>query len=227
MSESLPGTAPLETPAVTSDEAIAPGVAEEVATESAPGVKTVDAARFNGLMGKFNQTQSALDEARRRIAELEAAPPAQEEPAMTDVSALQDQVSQLTSMLMQERLEGVKAQAIQDFPGAAAFADLIIADSPEAVRDMAKVLHERVTPAQAPAPPAGEATGEQAPPAAPEAPAAPPAAPAAPVVAGGTSIEGPTVDAQANVVEAIKSKSFAGFLKAKWDAQQGAGELVL
>jgi hypothetical protein len=189
-------------------------------TESAPGVKTVDAARFNGLMGKFNQTQSALDEARRRIAELEAATPAKEEPAVSDtsaVSALESKVNSLTELLLQERLESAKAQAIKDFPGASAFADLIIADSPEAVRDMAKVLHERVQGAK---PAVDDGEGE-APPAAPAAVEAPAPAPVVPVVAGGVSIETPTADPEGDVVKAIKERSFSDFLRAKWTADHG------
>lgn len=228
MSESLPGAAPLDDSAVPSAEASAPDSTQEVVTDSARGNDYVEASRFNGLMGRFNRTQSELEQARQRIAELEANPPATEGPAVTaDVSALEAQVNQLTSMLMQERLESAKAKAIQEFPGAAAFADLIIADSPEAIQDMAKVLHERVTQGQAPQAPAADSgeqpAAEQAPPAAPEAPSAP----VAPVVGGGTSIEGSTPDPEENVVAAIRNKSFAGFLKAKWEAQQGAGELVL
>ena len=147
---------------------------------------------------------------------------------MTDVSGLQTQVNSLTSMLMEERLDSARAKAIQDFPGAAAFADLIIADSPEAVRDMARVLHERVEQGKVlPTPPTEEGPEGEPPALVPAVVAPTPVAPVAPVVAGGTSIEGPTADAQANVVDAIKNRSFAGFLKAKWEATQGEGELVL
>jgi hypothetical protein len=213
---------------VPSDEVSAPESGQEVVEESARGVQTVDAARFNGLMGRFNRTQSELEQARQRIAELEATRQGATEDSVTDTSALESQVAALQSMLMEERLDKARAQAVQEFPGAKAFADLIIADSPEAIREMAQLLHERVGQA-APADPAAAAAGDDAgnPEPAPEsAPAV--AAPAAPQVAGGTSISDAPVDAQERVVDAIKRRSFSDYLRAKSEQMHAAsGELVL
>lgn len=230
MSESLPETAPLEETAAPSVEESAPGSVEEVVEESARGTQTqmVEASRFNGLMGKFNQTQSALEKARQRIAELEATPVVAQEESVSDVSALQSQVAQLQQMLVEERLDKARDEAIKEFPGAAAFADLIIADTPEAVKEMAKVLHERVSQGQAPEAPAPEASAEApAPEAEAQAPPVAPAAPQAPQVAGGTSVQGGPVNPEEAVVEAVRKGSFTDFLKAKWDATQAAGDLVL
>lgn len=238
MSESLPGTAPLEGAAAASVEDPAPAPETAVATESAPGEdneKVVPAARFNGLMGKFNQTKNALDEANRRIAELEAASvPAREETSnVSDTSALEQQVAALQQMLMQEQVDKARKAAIEEYPEAAPFADLIIADTPEAVKDMARVLAERVKQAGGSTPPAEEsapaATEQPTEPiqglGAEQPPAAPPAAPVVPggTTAGGTA--GPTPDEA--VQDALSRKDFSGFLQAAWARKSQEAELVL
>src|SRR3546814_9090542 len=95
----------------------------------------------------------------------------------------------MQELLIQERIDNARAQAIKDFPGAEAFADLIVADTPEAVRDMAKVLHERVTKSTSTEePPVEEGQEEQTStqPAGEQSTEAP-EHPAPPQVAGGTT----------------------------------------
>lgn len=238
MSESLPGAAPLEGEAVGSVEDPAPPSGEEVVTESAPGQpdapKYVEASRFNGLMGRFNRTQSELERARQRIAELESqltGPPVQEDSMSNDaVQALQAQVASLQSLLVEQQLEQVRNQAIQEFPGAAPFADLIVANTPEEVRDMARLLHERVQAAvgSTQEPPADESEEqEQEPSGAQTTPPAEPPAPTPPQVAGGTSIGDTQPDPQTRVVEAIQKGNFSDYLRAKWEATKASEGLTL
>lgn len=230
MSESLPGTAPLEDSAATSVEAPAPESVEEVVTESAPGQQPqmVEASRFNGLMGRFNRTQNELNEALQRIAELESnagTPPAQEESNVSNVEGLQSQIASLQAMLMEQTLDKARAEALQEFPGAKAFADLIVANTPEEVREMAKVLHERVS-ANTPTTTEESATEGATSEAATQEPPVEPT-PTAPQVAGGTTVTEAPVNPQERVVEAIQRGSFSDYLRAKWEATKASEGLVL
>lgn len=226
MTETLPESAPSDGAAAPSVEEQVPASEVAVVTESAPadGDKTVPAARFNGLMGKMAQVQNELEAARQVIAELQAATPATEEP-VTDTSALEAQVAAMSKMLMEERLENARKQAIADFPGAKDFADLIVADTPEDVRAMAQLLHERVQGRTAgEASPTGEAS-EGTPTPTETAPVVPESAP---VVAGGTVVTGAQGEAspEERIAAAIKAKDFPALLQAKHDLAVGS-ELVL
>lgn len=230
MTTTLPGTAPSEESAVASVEVEAPGSEVAVVPESATDggdEKFVPASRFNGLMGKYQQTenayqqtQEALAAAQQTIAELQAATPAKEE-SVTDTSALEAQVSQLSTMLMKERLDNARRDAIKDFPGAAKFADLIIADTPEDVRAMAQLLHERATE-----PEAGGTTEEVVEAVEETVETAPATAPV--VTAGGQSVQGAQGEASPaeRAREALTARDFGSFLKAQTETAVGE-QLVL
>lgn len=243
LSTTLPEDAHVEAPAVPSVEAPAPGTPGTVAEDSVgsgESERVVPVDRFNGLMSKFNQTQSALEQASSRIAELEArlnsSEPKQEEtPAVSDDSALAARVEQLQNMLLEERLESAREKALRDYPEAAPFGDLIVADTPADVREMARLIAERAKAATTAATPAAEAgeteasssEGEGAP-AAAEAPAAEAPTPEAPVAGGGAAFSSETT-ADDRISSAIKSRNFGDFINAKLEKQAvtGSGNLNL
>lgn len=226
MSTTLPEDAPVETPAVPSVEAPAPGVDDAVAEESVGSgaePKTVPADRFNGLMRTFNQTQSELEATRKQLAELEARLNEQQsqtskepETTVSDTTSLEARIEQLSEMLVEERRTNALKDALNEYPEAKPFADLIVADTPDDVREMARLIAERakaVNPA-----PTGETTEDSAPEAEAQEPPAQEQAPAEepPVVGGGAafSTEASTDD---RVIEAIQRGSFADFVNAKWE----------
>jgi len=227
------GTLPENAPADAQDAPPVgePAPASEGAVEEGSGHEdVVPAARFNGLMGAYQKLKNEQD---ARIAALQAEldavrtqQPKEETPVVSDASTTAAEVAALKEMLLQERLDAAKARALQEHPEAAPFADLIVANSPEEVRDLAKTIADRVKSAfaaSAPAPASGEPApqGEPAPatPAAPadassEAPA--PAAPAAPVVGGAATVPG-DLNPNERLKQAIANRDFAGYLQAKFE----------
>lgn len=229
MSATLPESAPIDTTAVPSVEAPAPASGSAVAEESVgSGEPVVPADRFNGLMSKFNQTQSALEAANTRLAELEARLNGSEQqqeftPPVSDNSALEAQVNELRQLLVEERIETARAQALKDYPEAAPFADLIVADTPNDVREMARLIAERAkTVAPSPSPVTEAEGGEQETPPAVEATTQTPVV-EAPVAGGGAAFSG-EASAEDRVVTAIQKGSFSDFLNAKWEARAVAGD---
>jgi uncharacterized coiled-coil protein SlyX len=233
LSEVLTDSALADDVEVTSVEDPAPASEGEVVEESAKGVDSVPAARFNGLMGKFHQTQSALEEAQARVAELESRS-AQSESDVEDrvpdnAAELLDEVAQLRAELRQERLDSARAKALNDYPEVRPFADLIVANTPEDVKELAREISERMkTAGVTTAPvveqvgdtdsqvgdvvvPAGEATTEEQ---------------TAPVVGGGTVFSGDGHQDE-SVTKAIESGDFAGFLAARRQQASAHGELEL
>jgi hypothetical protein len=187
-------------------------------------------------MGKFHQTQSALEKAQQRIAELEASSPHTREDDVTDtpntqIQALQEQVSQLTRLMVGSQVEAAKQAALREFPEAAAFADLIVADSPESVREMAQVLAERVRSlgnlgtsgetADDTTTSDADATNDDG----ADQPTADDAV-TAPVVVGGTTAPGGGPAPSERVQEAISKKDFRSYLQAKRE-QLASAELAL
>lgn len=228
MSGTLSDSALGDEVAVPSIEDSAPTENAAVDVDSGPTSqdKSVPADRFNGLMGRFNRTQNELSAAQARIAELEArlvAPPSQEpkESPVADTSQLEAQVSALSEMLMQERLENARKSVLEKYPEAAPFADLITADTPAGMEQVAQAIAERAKAAGL----GGTTTTTTEPPASAdlvppsgadlEAPEAPPA----PVVAGGTTFDSGAPTAE-QVQDAIKRRDFAGFLAAKRASRQ-------
>lgn len=228
MSTTLPADAHTETPAAPSVEDPAPVSGSAVAEDSVgSGEAVVPADRFNGLMSKFNQTQSELNQTRAQLAELEARLNGSEQqqeytPPVSDNSALEAQVNELRELLVQERIENARAQALKDYPEAAPFADLIVADTPNDVREMARLIAERAKTANPSPTPVTEAEGgEQEP--APVAEATTPAPSEEPPVAGGGAAFSSEASAEDRVVTAIQKGSFSDFINAKWERQAMAG----
>lgn len=229
MSETLTDAALVageEAPPVGDDAPLQGG--SEVDTGSGSGHEEyVSKDRFNGLMSSFNKAQSELQAALSRVEALESdlnsrnAEP-QEKQSLSDTSTLEQQVAQLSQMLMAERLENAKAKVLAEFPEAAPFADLIVANTPDDLRDMAQAIAERAKKAGLASVPASEGDKAESSAAAPEAPAAAaapaavPEAPEAPILGGGPAADaGAPTGAADSVAEAIKNKDFLGFLRAQ------------
>lgn len=216
------------------------GTPSEVEGGSTGGV--VDAARFNGLMGRFHQEQARAKELEAELEALRSQqqPPAQEttqpvsETNGATIEALQAQVSQLTELLTTSTTESAKEKALAEFPEAKPFADLIVASNPAEMREMAQLIAERVksagftlTPSTETAEttttatgdaPAGETTGEAT---ATSTETTAPAAAPAPVTGGGATFDA-NASVQDRVTEAIKNKDFPAFLRAKSEAAEMA-----
>lgn len=243
MSETLPKDAPVNEPAAPSVEDPAPvheGEVAEESVDSSEDVKTVPADRFNGLMGRFNRTQAELDAERERVAELEARlnerteskVEANPDVAETDNSALEQRVHELSQMLISERMESARDRAIKEYPEAAPFADLIVADTPDEVREMTRLIAERARaaiPASTSTEAGGESQGESTdstgeastttqPEGSSETEGADAGSTEPPVVGGGAAYSG-EASADDRVSQAIESGNFSDFLKAKWEKQ--------
>jgi hypothetical protein len=196
------------------------------------GEKLIPAARFNGLMSKFNQTQDELTAEREAREALELRLHAlettqfnepQAEVDVSEVAELQEQVAALGQMLMEERLEAAKAKALAEFPEAAAFSDLIQASDPREYRAMAEEIASRIK--------GSVAEGSEPPPATPvtsSTPVEPPVNPDIPVGSGGPGFvsEAPAGTAEDAYQEALKKRDFHALIKAK-EALAAGADLVL
>ena len=220
MSETLSDAAPLEGTAVDPVGSEAPVVSEEVVEGSAPQSEApvVPAARFNGLMGKFNQTQNELTQVRAELESLRASQTESSQPVTAetgDIEVLKSQVSTLTTLLMEERVDSARRKALDEFPGAKPLADLITSDDPTQIREVARLIHERLggigTEGAGKEPVVEGAAGEA--PASAEG-TAPVAAPAAPVVGGGVAFSGDSAMTE-RVVDAVKNRDFGAYIRAK------------
>lgn len=207
----------------------APVQPEAVVEASGPGEKVIPVERFNGLMSKFNHTQEALSQERaraealeERLANLEAQRTPEPEADVAEIAELQEHVSVLSEMLMEERLESAKAKVEKDYPEAVPFLDLIQTNDARQYKAMAKELAERVRAASAPAS-EQEAPQEPAVPAA----AAAPVNPDVPVTGGGSGLisESQTLSIEERIADAIERKDFQALLRAK--EEQAAAPLVL
>lgn len=168
-------------------------------------------------MSSYNRTQNELQEAQARLAELEAQlakKPEPQEMPVTDVSGLEAKVNDLATLLLEQQMENARFKALEEFPEAKPFADLINASTPTEIRQVAEAIAQRIrvaggteAEAQAAAGAAAEAAEAAAEEAAPE-------APEVPVVAGGATYDSQALPSEA-VQEAIAKKDFAGFLAAK------------
>jgi len=197
------------------------------------GEKLIPAARFNGLMSKFNQTHDELARERQAREALEQRLQAlettqfnepQAEVDVSDVAELQEQVSALSQLLMEERLEAAKAKALAEFPEAAAFADLIQASDPREYRAMAEEVANRIK---------GSVSAEGSDPTPPtpvtsSTPVEPPVNPDVPVGSGGPGLvpEAPAGTAEDAYQAALKNRDFHALIKAK-EAMAASGSLVL
>lgn len=211
MSGALPSAAPLDEPDDGSPVGESPEL-EEVVAESHDDGKFVSVERFNGLMSSFNKTQNRVKELEAELASRPNPVQVEDNPLSDEVTALTQQVQTLLSMLNQREQGSALEAALRDYPEAAPFADLIRGDTAEEMRDVARVLHERVT---------GLKGGVQTPPAATQ-DSAPPAAPPVsepPVLPGGGSVSD-VASLREQVNEAIKRRDFSAAMAAKFALQQ-------
>lgn len=146
-----------ETAPAGDDSAVEPSVEGEApdgASEVGDGNSEVpdgfiEKARFNGLMGRFNQEQSAkqkleaeLDELRTELESLRVE--ASKETQSVSDEDLKSEVAALRDLLLEERREAARNRALEKYPEAKAFADLIVGNSPEDFEDMAREVSERI-----------------------------------------------------------------------------------
>jgi hypothetical protein len=210
MSEALTPESPETFAAAPSVEDPAP-VGETAVQDGSAGEadpKMVEATRFNGLMSKFNQTQSELEAARRQVAELSNRINNQETAEVADENTL-DEVRQLREELRAERLQAAKARVLEQYPAAVPLADLIVGDTAEQIESVAAAIAQRLealNPADQPGASAEGATQD------PPAPA--PASEEAPVIGGGGS--SPVIPSTNDAVSAaLQQGDWNAYLAAK------------
>lgn len=214
MSDTLTDAAPVEPTAVAPVGEPAPVTNSEV--DEGSGDRNVPVERFNGLMSSFNRLQSEKADLEKQLSELRSnleTKPTQETPAPVsdDTSA---QIRELRDMLVEERLKSARRDVLDEFPEAKPFADLIVADSPDDLRSMARLIAERVKGiAPGPAPVATDVVEntEVTTPVVETQPVV-----EVPVAGGNTLVEG-NPNSEDRVVEAIKNRSFSDYLTAKWE----------
>lgn len=219
MSETLSDPALGDHVAAPSVEDQAPAEVAEVDVASAPTSEPQDfvpKSRFNGLMSSYNRTQNELQAAQARLAALEAqlAEKPEQEMPVTDVSGLEAKVNDLAALLIEQQMENARLKALEEFPEAKPFADLINASTPTEIRQVAEAIAQRVRAAggtEAEAQAAAGAAVEVAEAAAEETTTE---APEVPVVAGGTTYDSQVLPSEA-VQDAIAKKDFASYLAAK------------
>lgn len=190
---------------------------EVVGGSSADPEGFVPKERFDGLMSSFNKAQadakakaeevSALE---ARIAQMEAqlTKPNQEN-EVTDsadtIARLESQIAQLTELVSGVATRGIEAEmeaVWSEFPDAAPFKDLFVADNPNDLREVVSTFSERLK-GVAPAP-AGDTT---------EPPAAQESTP--PAGGGGVAVPSQDLTPTVELQEAIAKRDVAGYLAAK------------
>lgn len=190
------------TPEVT-DGSGTPAAPAAPAAPAQPAVPSgfIEKARFDGLMSEFNKVQGRLKEMERQSL------PA-EDRERADKEELQTQVTNLSAALAEMQLEAAKDAAIAANPKLAPFKDLLYAETPEDVFELAKDLTARLDGSASTAP-AAPATEEQTPP--------------APVSPGSTTFQGPSTDDLAAAREkAAATGNWTEYLNAKFLHQQMA-----
>ncbi len=205
MSDLLASDSPVVDPA-----APAPGEPAAVPGTSVDSTDVITKERFNGLQSKYQSEKMAWDAERaaflNQVASFNQTP---EEPQVSD--DVLDEVRALRAELANQRSANARQAAINKYPGAAPFADLIVGDSPEAIEAMAALLQERLAglaPTGTTDPPsAGTDENLGAPPVVDVTP------PVAPTFSGAT---GGVEDAGADdaITAALEARDFSAFLAA-------------
>lgn len=220
MSEALPLDAPAQESAVTSVEVPAPETAAAVASDSAGDGKTIPVERFNGLMSTYQRAQAELEAERARRTQLEAQLASkQETPNVADNEELLQEVRDLKRALAQRDLKDVRREVLKDYPEAKPFADLIIGESEEDLRTVARTIAERMRTIRTQE--TSNEVNDDEPVVEPTNSAADVDDSEPPVIAGGSSIDA-THNPDERVADAIKSGSLTAYLKAKRESL-GAG----
>lgn len=197
--------APVEEPSPETHSAVDAG------TEQA----TVPAERFNGLMRRFNQEQSERKRLESEINQLRQTPRESPQVSEPNDSDLREEVRQLRTLLIQERIDGARTKAIEDYPFAAPLADLIVGSSPEEIREMAEDIHNRLKPKESTEAPKDEPKAETP---------APTPAPAPPVTGGAVPVAGNPAT-EDKVADALKRRNFRDYFTAKKEAADQAAEI--
>jgi len=198
-------TPSVEEPVIADVNEVDTGSAQTTPEANSLATGTVDAKRFNGLMGKFNAEQAARKAAETELAELRKQR-IQEKPPLSD-DATEAKLAAVYDLLMKEQLKTVRREALDEYPEAKPFADLVTANDPDELREMYRVISERVK-AGVPAP-----TPEAEP------PSAPPTPPVVPVTGGAVAASDATALSE-NLKRALDNKDIAGFVQARWEMQQ-------
>lgn len=215
--ESLTEDALPENSAATPDGDSAPETQGEVGGGSA----YVEASRFNGLMGRFNQEKARAARLEAELAELknnrqEAKP----------VVAESDEVRQLLEELREERIENARLKVVRENPELTPLADLIVGSSPKEVEEMGRLIASRLkgtAPAAVQAA-VSESVSEAA--TTPSSPAQAAIAEEAPVTGGGATVA-PDTNPDERLKEALKKgkPGWSDYLQAKWDLAATRGQL--
>lgn len=197
MSDALTPDAPVDEAAAT---APAPDTAAEVGSVDSPEV--VPATRFNGLMSKYNADKSAWDAERVALrAELERLQSVEEEPTFVS-DELATEVQALRAELAAERRGNALARAIEKYPEAAPFADLIRGETVADIEAMASELASRMHGLAPTSPGTAPAADENA----TTAPVA--EAPEVPTIGGAVTVDD-TVATDDVIADAVSKKDFS------------------
>lgn len=214
MSEPLTDAAPgVEADAVSSVEDVS-AQTQPTAVVEASGVPEgyIEKDRFNGLMSKFHQMQNERDALAAEVeairTQLSTRPEPEAPENMSELAELQGQVEALTSLLMSKQVEEEKAKVLAEFPEAAPFSDLIVANTPDEYRRMAEEIANRakgIAPATASEPVVESETTTET-----------PTTDEPPVLSGApaTGLSTP-VGADDEATEALRKGDFQSYFKAK------------
>jgi hypothetical protein len=209
MSETLTPETPGPDSAASPVGDSAPGDGTAVESGSV-GAETemVEAKRFNGLMSAHQKALADLESERTMRTALEARLNQQEETAqVTETNdATLSEIQQLRKDLQDERLKAARATALERYPDAKPFADLIVGDTPEDIENVAAAIATRFQAIVAPAATAATTTEVETP--------ITETAPAAPVVGGGGTAPVEASNAE-KVKEALEKKDWGAFWAAK------------
>lgn len=217
MSESLTDAAPVEDTAATSVEDSAPVVQSEV--DAGSGDRSVPVERFNGLMSSFNREKARVADLERQLSELRSelnTKPDQEKPVQVpENDDIRTELASLRELLVEERMKNIRRSVLDEYPDAKPFADLIVADTEDDLRQMAKLISERLkgNSTETTTPEATEVPTEAA---ATETAEAVEEVQEPPVTGGGSLYDGNVVPSE-RVADAIRKRNFKDFLAAKWE----------
>lgn len=127
----------VEDPSPGNGTAVAEGSVGEAET------KTVEAARFNGLMSAHQRILSELETERAARAELEARINSQEETPEVADEAILSRLDAMEERAVKAERKAALAEVLTKYPDAAPFADLIVGSNVEDIENVAAAVSER------------------------------------------------------------------------------------
>lgn len=150
MSEAAPQGAPGTSsevggqPAPAAGTEVTPQVAvQPPAAPQTPPAGYVSEERFNGLMALLNKSQA---EANALRAQAPAPTPAPAAPAVPQ-DDLRQTVEEIRYELLAAKMDAARAEALRAFPEVAPFADLLQAETPQDIVELAQEISNRLKPA--------------------------------------------------------------------------------